>query len=540
MTLPPDPTDEPLTEARLVACCRPTGTRSAKSSPSCSSAARAHSCSATCALGGGDTDISRARWTRGRTRDRGVPRAGRRRVRGRHVRSAERHRRRRRAPRASAVRRRRSRRSSPAPTTAWSCCPGSATRALAYDPRADRRRHRDSAARSRSTCVLEVDTGTGSRLVHVEPGPPARSGAAFTDPRDPNDRPLAVHIVREIGAGARGGRRERTRGSPASTISSTAARRARSSRRGLAYRRLAAPVGVAARSRAGRAGGVLVVLRAHRPPHRTAARSRVSSGCSVAGSCSSSRSSRSCSCSRSRSCTTRSAGVAWWGPQPRGNDDARGEAVTLAAAGGVGLVTAHTRRPELTDLGGGSFYANCGSGGPGRRARRARAGGLPAGVRRAAALFVGRARSGRGAARAALARRARPPELERGSSGSRRATGCGPRGRPRSSPSIPGTVTWPSAGDATARPPPHPAHRGDRDRVGGRAQPGVGRDGAAREPVGRARAVRADRGAGGGGGARRVWPASASCSSRAAFAAASATRGRSRSRCCSLAWAGTW
>ena len=29
-------------------------------------------------------------------------------------------------------------------------------------------------------------------------------------------------------------------------------------------------------------------------------------------------------------------GVAWWGMQPRGNDDARGEAVTLSAAGGVG------------------------------------------------------------------------------------------------------------------------------------------------------------------------------------------------------------
>jgi hypothetical protein len=47
-------------------------------------------------------------------------------------------------------------------------------------------------------CALEIDTGTGGRLVHVEPGHRLDAGAAFTDPFDPNDRPLAVHIAREV------------------------------------------------------------------------------------------------------------------------------------------------------------------------------------------------------------------------------------------------------------------------------------------------------------------------------------------------------
>jgi hypothetical protein len=49
------------------------------------------------------------------------------------------------------------------------------------------------------TCVLEVDTGVGVRLVHVEPGHRLDPSAAFADARDPNDRPLAQHLVREVG-----------------------------------------------------------------------------------------------------------------------------------------------------------------------------------------------------------------------------------------------------------------------------------------------------------------------------------------------------
>ena len=67
---------------------------------------------------------------------------------------------------------------------------------------------------------------------------------------------------------------------------------------------------------------------------------------------------------------------------------ARGEAVTLASAGGVGLVTAYTRRPELTDLGGGSFYANCGSGGRVVERVDARAGFPPVFVERLRCSWV--------------------------------------------------------------------------------------------------------------------------------------------------------
>ena len=38
-------------------------------------------------------------------------------------------------------------------------------------------------------------------------------------------------------------------------------------------------------------------------------------------------------------------------------------AVGLAAAGGAGLITGHSGQAELTDLGGGAFYANCGTAG---------------------------------------------------------------------------------------------------------------------------------------------------------------------------------
>src|SRR6185369_6215288 len=59
-----------------------------------------------------------------------------------------------------------------------------------------------------------------------------------------------------------------------------------------------------------------------------------------------------------------------------------------ATAGGVGLITAHTRRPELTDLGGGSFYANCGSGGRVVECVRARGGFPPVFVERLRCSWV--------------------------------------------------------------------------------------------------------------------------------------------------------
>src|SRR4029077_3895397 len=76
--------------------------------------------------------------------------------------------------------------------------PGTRDHALAYDPGAI-----DAIASLGGelalACVLEVDTGVGMRLVQVEPGHRLDPMAAFADPRDANDRPLALHVAREIG-----------------------------------------------------------------------------------------------------------------------------------------------------------------------------------------------------------------------------------------------------------------------------------------------------------------------------------------------------
>ena len=58
-------------------------------------------------------------------------------------------------------------------------------------------------------CLLEIDTGCGPSVVRVEPGHRLDPGAAFANPRDPNDHPLAQHLEREvlpkIGAAGRAG-----------------------------------------------------------------------------------------------------------------------------------------------------------------------------------------------------------------------------------------------------------------------------------------------------------------------------------------------
>ena len=143
-------------------------------------------------------------------------------------------------------------------------------------------------------------------------------------------------------------------------------------------------------------------------------------------------------------------GVAWWGSQSRGNDDARGEAVTLASAGGVGLVTAYTRRPELTDLGGGSFYANCGSGGRVVERVEARAGLPPVFVERLRCSWVELEAGAELHARLWHGVRDLPTShVDRSGSSARDRRPAGVAAA-KSSPRHPGTVTWPSAGDATA------------------------------------------------------------------------------------------
>src|SRR6476661_421306 len=76
--------------------------------------------------------------------------------------------------------------------------PGTRDHAFAYDPDAI-----DAIAAIGGeialAVALEVDTGVGTRLVQVEPGHRLDPVVAFADPRDPNDRPLALHVAREIG-----------------------------------------------------------------------------------------------------------------------------------------------------------------------------------------------------------------------------------------------------------------------------------------------------------------------------------------------------
>ena len=140
--------------------------------------------------------------------------------------------------------------------------------------------------------------------------------------------------------------------------------------------------------------------------------------------------------------------ISWLSRALRDNDAARGAAVGLAAGGGAGLVTGHSGRAELTDLGGGAFYANCGT--AGRTVDRVETrGGLPA-------VYAARLRCSWVELEAGSELRARLwhgardlPErtlLERISS-RERMRACWP---PAEVAEHPGTVTWPSAGDATA------------------------------------------------------------------------------------------
>ena len=282
-------------------------------------------------------------------------------------------------------------------------------------------------------CVLEVDTGVGCRLVHVEPGHRLDPSAAYTDPRDPNDRPLAQHLMREIGPGIAGAKGSSAwlagidelvdRGQAGAFVASR-----------LAYRRLL------------RRSGWLVV-----PALVGLAlfwsffelTGRRMNGSAV------SRVFRLLGAGLTLELAVVAVvlvftvtqlhdalgGVAWWGSHPRGNDDARGEAVTLASAGGVGLVTALHAPPGADRSRWRIVLRELRERRPGGRAGRG-ARRLPAGVRRAAPMLVGRARGGRGAARPALARRTRSPDLHVDGAGRRASSGSGRRGRPRSSRGI--------------------------------------------------------------------------------------------------------
>ncbi len=293
-------------------------------------------------------------------------------------------------------------------------------------------------------CVLEIDTGSGVRVVRVESGHQLDPAAAFADPRDPNDHPLAVHLERDVLPGfANVGDSSHKwlegieDADPADMGALVASR--------FTYRRLF-------RRAAWLTLPVLALLAVFFPVAAFSARQHdtllhifrlLAAGFAVElilvvvalafvvvqlhdslGA------------------------ISWLSRSLRDNDAPRGVAVGLAAGGGAGLITGHSGRAELTDLGGGAFYANCGT--AGRTVDRVEPrGGLPA-------VYAARLRcswielEAGSELRARLWHGARDlPErtfLER--IGSReRMRSCWP---PSEVAEHPGTVTWPSAGDATA------------------------------------------------------------------------------------------
>jgi lysylphosphatidylglycerol synthetase-like protein (DUF2156 family) len=296
------------------------------------------------------------------------------------------------------------------------------------------------------SCLLQVDTGSGPRLVRIEPGHRLDPTAAFDDPRDRNDHPLAQHLEREVlpvlatsGDGSQHaswlqGVEDADPADMGSLVASRFAYR-RLFRRAtwltlpvLAVLLLFFPVAVWSSRRMNSIGHVfrllatgfaieLVIVVVALTFVIFQLRDALSS-------------------------------VSWWAREQRGNDAARGEGVAFVAAGGAGLVTAHTRRAELTDLGNGAFYANCGT--AGRVVERAPThAGLPSVY--AARLRCSWVELEAGAdlhARLANGVRDLPERtlLER----------IAMRGRikPAWPPAVvaqhPGTVTWPAAGDRTA------------------------------------------------------------------------------------------
>jgi lysylphosphatidylglycerol synthetase-like protein (DUF2156 family) len=242
--------------------------------------------------------------------------------------------------------------------------PGDRDAALAWSAGARRAACGTLAAEVALALELLVRTGAGVRLVRVEPGHRLDPLAAFSDPRNPGESPLAQHFREQLipsvlarGAGDPTGATGWLAGmdrldDPATFPRFVASR--------LAYRRLA------------RRAWLLVVpvvlafglrLPAFAFSHRanlTHADARlglivaatvvellllaVLAGVSVRG-------------------TWRAlAGIT---PGPEGHDPnqaPRAAARDLVTSGHAGLITGHTCRPELTHLGQQGFYANTGSG----------------------------------------------------------------------------------------------------------------------------------------------------------------------------------
>ena len=321
--------------------------------------------------------------------------------------------------------------------------PGVRDAALAYDVRATEALQSNGWTVALA-CTLEIDTGAGVRVVRVEPGHQFDPASTFADPRNPNDHPLALHLERDVLPGftntedpAQSWLAGIEDADPADMGALVASR--------FTYRRLF-------RRATWLTLPVLALLAVFFPvvafsTRRSHALTHIfrllAAGFAIelvlvvvalAFVVAQLRDSL--------------GSISWLTRALRDNDAPRGAAVGLAAGGGAGLITGHTGRAELTDLGGGAFYANCGT--AGRSVDRVETrGGLPA-------VYAARLRcswvelEAGSELRARLFHGARDlPErtfLERMAS-RERTQRCWP---PAEVAEHPGTVTWPSAGDATA------------------------------------------------------------------------------------------
>lgn len=295
-------------------------------------------------------------------------------------------------------------------------------------------------------CMLEIDTGEGVRLVRVEPGHRLDPSAAFTNPRDPHDHPLAQHLEREVlpmlatsGDPSRGASwlQGIEDADPADMGSLVASR--------FAYRRLF-------RRAVWLTLPVLALLTLFFPVVVWSARRRVSLTHVfrlLAGGFAIELALVVIALAfvvvQLRDALS---SVSWWAREARSNDEARGAAVALVAAGDAGLVTAHTRRAELTDLGGGAFYANCGTAGRVVERLRTRAGMPPVYGARLRCSWVELEAGADLHVRLWHGARELPERtvLERLAT-SRHERPVWP---PVEVAKHPGTVTWPCYGDATA------------------------------------------------------------------------------------------
>ncbi|HZQ29088.1 MAG TPA: phosphatidylglycerol lysyltransferase domain-containing protein [Acidimicrobiales bacterium] len=235
--------------------------------------------------------------------------------------------------------------------------PGARDARLAWDERAAQAVAQELGAELALAVELHVATGGGSRLVRVEPGHRFDPRSAPIDPHNPADTPLAHHVAQQVLPVLGQARSTWLLGADRLANDADLPRFVASR---LLYRRVArhawwllVPIAAALLLKV-----PLAVALLHRHTGATMPRRLVTLIITtvvdvvvIAAAV----------YYVSRRAWAGVSGVALGERGQAMNDAAKAEARRLITSGGAtGLITGHTRRPELTHLGSG-FYANCGS-----------------------------------------------------------------------------------------------------------------------------------------------------------------------------------